>query len=57
MSTQTSSRVVDHAFHIGLVLIAVLLAGAVLAGLVYRFFPEKLKRSGRAPLLPHREIH
>lgn len=34
----------DRAFRLGLVLIAVLLTGAVLAGLVYRFFAEKLKR-------------
>jgi len=36
-------KVVDHGFWLGLVLIAVLLTGSVLAGLVYRFFAEKLK--------------
>jgi hypothetical protein len=35
-------RAVDRAFRLGLVLIAVLLTGAVLAGLAYRFFAEKL---------------
>jgi hypothetical protein len=35
---------VDHAFRLGLLLIAVLLTGAVLAGLVYTFFAENLKR-------------
>jgi hypothetical protein len=41
-------KVVDHAFRLGLVLIAVLLAGSVLASLVYRFLAEKLKRSAAA---------
>lgn len=35
----------DRAFRLGLVLIAVLLIGAVLSGLVYRFLAEKLKRA------------
>jgi predicted Zn-dependent protease with MMP-like domain len=56
-STADASKVVDHAFHMGLVLIAVLLTGAVLAGLVYRFFSEKLKRSGHSPALPRHELH
>jgi hypothetical protein len=38
-------KVVDHGFRLGLVLIAVLLAGAVVAGLVYRFFAQKMTRS------------
>lgn len=38
-------RAEERGFHLGLVLIAGLLAGAVLAGLIYRFFAEKLKRS------------
>ena len=38
-------KVVDHGFRLGLVLIAVLLGGAVLAGLLYRFFAEKLKHA------------
>jgi hypothetical protein len=37
-------KVVDHGFRLGLVLIALLLGGAVLAGLAYRFLAEKLKR-------------
>ncbi len=41
-------RAVDRGFWLGLVLIAVLLTGAVLAGLVYRFFAEKLKRRAAA---------
>jgi hypothetical protein len=43
-ATGKAQKVVDRAFHLGLVLIAVLLIGAVLASLVYRFFAEKLKR-------------
>lgn len=39
---------VDRAFRLGLVLIAVLLTGAVLAGLVYRFLAEKLKQRAAA---------
>jgi hypothetical protein len=54
--SQTASgnaqKVVDHAFHLGLVLIAVLLAGLMVAGLVYRFLAEKLKRPGRPPSPP-----
>ncbi len=49
LSRQASAdleKVVDRGFRLGLVLIAVLLTGAVLAGLVYTFFAEKLK--GRA---------
>jgi hypothetical protein len=45
-STADAQQVVDRAFHLGLVLIAALLTGAVLAGVVYRFFSEKLKRRG-----------
>lgn len=47
LSRQASAdleKVVDRGFRLGLVLIAVLLTGAVLAGLLYRFFAEKLKR-------------
>ena len=43
-ATAEAQKVVDRAFRLGLVLIAVLLIGAVLASLVYRFFAEKLKR-------------
>ena len=46
-ATVDAQKVVDRAFRLGLVLIAVLLTGAVLAGLVYRFFSEKLKEPAR----------
>ena len=39
---------VDHAFRLGLVLIAVLLSGAVLAGLVYTFFAGKIRHRAAA---------
>ena len=39
---------VDRTFRLGLLLIAVLLTGAVLAGLVYTFFAEKIKRRAAA---------
>jgi hypothetical protein len=39
---------VDRAFRLGLVLIAVLLSGAVLAGLVYIFFAEKIRHTAAA---------
>jgi hypothetical protein len=42
-TTGDAQKVVDRGFRLGLVLIAVFLAGAVLAGLIYRFFAEKLK--------------
>ena len=51
LSRQASAdleKVVDRGFRLGLVLIAVLLTGAVLAGLVYTFFAEKLKRRAAA---------
>jgi hypothetical protein len=44
-ATVDAQKVVDRAFRLGLVLIAFLLTGAVLAGLVYRFFSEKLKQA------------
>jgi hypothetical protein len=40
---------VDHGFRLGLVLIAVLLAGAVPAGLLYTFFARKLKEHSAGP--------
>jgi hypothetical protein len=52
-STADAQKVVDRAFHLGLVLIAVLLTGAVLAGLVYRFFAEMLKRRGNPSSAPN----
>lgn len=51
LSLQASAdlkKVLDRGFRLGLVLIAVLLTGAVLAGLVYTFFAEKLKRRAAA---------
>jgi hypothetical protein len=47
-SATDAQKVVDRAFRLGLVLIVVLLIGTVLAGLVYRFFSEKLRRPGSA---------
>jgi hypothetical protein len=46
-TTVDAQKVVEHSFHLALVLIGVLLVGALLAGLTYRFFAEKLKRGGR----------
>ncbi|HLH56858.1 MAG TPA: hypothetical protein VKY92_24945, partial [Verrucomicrobiae bacterium] len=48
-STADAQKVVDHAFHLGLALIAVLMTSALLTGLVYRFFSEKLKRRAASP--------
>jgi len=47
------TEVVNHGFRLGLVLIGVLLAGAVAAGLVFRFFSEKLTQRG-GPSMPKR---
>jgi methyl-accepting chemotaxis protein len=52
-ATGDAQKVVGHAFHLGLVLIAVLLAGLVIAGVVYRSFAERLKRTGRPPSPPN----
>ena len=52
-ATGDAQKVVDRAFHLGLVLIAVLLAGLVVAGLVYRFFAERMKWTGRPPSNPN----
>jgi hypothetical protein len=52
-ATGDARKVVDHAFHLGLVLIAVLLGGLVVAGLAYRFFAEKMKRPGHPPSTPN----
>jgi DNA repair ATPase RecN len=41
-----ASRVVDHVFRLGLVLILALLIGSVLAGLAYRVLANKLNRAG-----------
>ena len=48
-ATVDAQKVVDRGFRRGLVLIAVLLGGAVLAGLAYRFCSEKLRRPGHSP--------
>jgi hypothetical protein len=48
-ATVDAQKVVDRGFRLGLVLIAVLLGGAVLAGLAYRFCSEKLRRPGHPP--------
>jgi hypothetical protein len=41
-------KIMDHGFRLGLGLIAALLTGSVLAGLIYRFFAEKLKQHAAA---------
>jgi hypothetical protein len=48
-ATGDAQKVVDRGFRLALVLIAVLLGGALVTGLVYRFFGEKMKRAGHAP--------
>jgi hypothetical protein len=50
-----ANRVVDHAFRLGLVLILLFLAGAVVAGLIYRILAEKLTLGRREPLPPDSE--
>jgi len=47
-TTADAQKVVDRGFRLGLVLIIVLLTGAVLAGLLYRFLLEKLTRRGHS---------
>jgi len=54
-TTADAKQVVDHAFRLGLVLIAVLLGGALIAGLIYRVITNKLaadrhKPSGSEPI-------
>jgi hypothetical protein len=51
-TTADANRVVNHAFHLGLVLILFLLAGSVVAGLTYRFLARKLARDGNNPSAP-----
>jgi hypothetical protein len=43
-----AQKVVDHGFRLGLVLIAVLLTGSVLAALLYTFIAQKLKQHASA---------
>ena len=51
-TTENANRVVQRAFWLGLVLILVFLAGAVLAGLLYRALASKLTRNGGKPPEP-----
>ncbi|MFZ0826611.1 MAG: hypothetical protein WAO02_04235 [Verrucomicrobiia bacterium] len=51
-TTADANRVVNHAFRLGLILILVLLAGSVLAGLTYRVLARKLARDGNPPSVP-----
>ena len=48
-TTADAQRVVHHAFWLGLVLILVLLAGSVVAGLIYRMLAAKLARQSQPP--------
>jgi len=48
-TTDDANRVVDRAFRRGLILILVLLAGSVVAGLAYRILANRLTRDGRKP--------
>ena len=55
LSRQTAAdaeRVVHHAFWLGLVLVLVLLAGSVVAGLTYRILASKLTGDGRKSSKP-----
>jgi hypothetical protein len=57
LSQQASANLAEamnHGFRLGLVLIAVLLAGAVAAGLVFRLFSEKLGQRWGGPPMPKR---
>ena len=46
-TTADADRVVQHAFRMGLVLILILLAGSVVAGLIYRVLANQLTKNGR----------
>jgi hypothetical protein len=48
-ATADAKEVIRHAFRLGLVLIVVLLAGSVLAGLVYRLMTARLTRANQPP--------
>jgi hypothetical protein len=48
-TTAEADRVVQHAFRMGIVLIIILLAGSVLAGLAYRVLANKLTKNEREP--------
>jgi hypothetical protein len=48
-ATADAKEVIRHAFRLGLVLIVVLLAGSVLAGLVYRQMAARLMRANQPP--------
>jgi tetrahydromethanopterin S-methyltransferase subunit B len=47
-----AQKLVDHGFWLGLVLIAVLLSGSVLAGLLYTFLAQQLKQPSARPPNP-----
>ena len=47
-----ADEVVRHAFIYGLVLVLILLAGSVLAALIYRILANKLAKNGRKPDAP-----
>jgi hypothetical protein len=49
-ATGGAQKVVDRGFRLSLILIAVLLGGALLTGLAYRYVSEKLKRSAPSAL-------
>src|SRR5262249_42388194 len=53
-ATANMTEVVDHGFRLGLILIAVLLAGSVVAGLLFRFLWEKLGYRRSGPTMPKR---
>jgi hypothetical protein len=48
-ATADAKEVIRHTFRLGLVLIVVLLAGSVLAGLVYRLMAARLMRADQPP--------
>ena len=48
-ATADAKEVIQHGFRLGLVLIVVLLAGSVLAGLVYRLIAARFTRAHRPP--------
>jgi hypothetical protein len=51
-TTAKADRVVQHAFRLGVVLVLILLAGSVLAGLAYRILANKLTRDERKSFEP-----
>jgi hypothetical protein len=53
-ATANMNEVVNHGFRLGLVLIGVLLAGAVAAGLLFRFLSGKMNQNRSGPPMPKR---